>query len=323
MNILTYVEIREGKVRPAGLEALSTGRKLADVSGGVLSALLIGSNLGSVIDTIKDYGTDVIYVLDKPELNFYSPEAYREAVSLAIQKSGAQLFLLSATALGRDLGPVVAAKIEGGFLPDCTAIAFEENTLVVKRPVYGGRLIMSLAVRAYPAVISLRPKIFPAVKKEWIEPRIEYLTLNLEGIIRAKCAEVNLETGGKLDVTEADVVVSGGRGMKGPENFNLIEELACVFKGAVGVSRPVVDSGWRPHSEQVGQTGKVVSPTLYIAVGISGAIQHLAGMSSSKVIVAINKDPEAPIFKIADYGLVGDAMEILPALTQAIKNLEL
>ncbi|MBM3327344.1 MAG: electron transfer flavoprotein subunit alpha/FixB family protein [Calditrichaeota bacterium] len=322
MNILTYIESREGKIRVAGLEALSAGRRLVDAAGGKLTALLLGSGIDGLTEIVRGCGADAIYLADHPDLALYSPEAYCETAATAMLKSNAQIFLLSATALGRDLAPLAAAKLDAGLLTDCTEAALENGQLVVKRPVYGGRLIMTLAAASLPVVVSLRPKIFPVVKCEVAEPTIEKLTLNLDGVIRARCVETKAEAGGKLDVTEADVVVSGGRGLRSPDNFHLIEELAAALRGAVGASRPVVDIGWRPHSEQVGQTGKVVSPTLYIAAGISGAIQHLAGMSSSKVIVAINKDPEAPIFKVADYGIVGDALEILPVLTQAVKALE-
>ena len=308
-------------MRSAGLEAISGARKLADLTGGRLNALLIGTSLDGLAGEVDGYGVERVLLAEHPELANYTPEGYREALLTAVQETGAGLVVMCATALGRDLGPVLAARLDAAFLPDCMSVEFNEGRLMVTRPVYAGRLMMSLAATAWPAVVTLRPKAFLVKPREGTPAERVKLNVPLDGKIRARMVEFKAEAAGKLDVTEADAVVAGGRGMKGPENFALIEELADTLGGAVGASRAVVDAGWRPHSEQVGQTGKVVSPTLYIAAGISGAIQHLAGIRSAKVIVAINKDPEAPIFKTADYGIVGDAMQILPALTKAVKEL--
>ncbi len=321
MDILVYIESRGGKLRAAGLEAVSGARKLADLTGGKLNALLIGTSLDAMAGEVEGYGVDRLLLAEHPDLENYSPEGHREALLAAVQESGAKLVVMSASALGRDLGPTVAARLDAAFLPDCISVEYVEGRLTVTRPVYAGRCIMTLAATAWPAVVTLRPKAFLAAPREVAAMERLPLSVSLDGKIRARMLEFLTEAGEKLDVTEADTVVSGGRGMKGAENFQLIEELAETLGGAVGASRAVVDAEWRPHSEQVGQTGKLVSPTLYIACGISGAIQHLAGMRSSKVIVAVNKDPEAPIFKTADYGIVGDAMEVLPALTKALKEL--
>ncbi len=321
MNILAYVESRGGKIRGAGLEALTIASELSRKSGGTFAALLIGSQAGEWEAELTKFGPAKVFLADAPELTGYSPEGYREAVITAMEQAGADVIVLSATLLGRDLAPVLAARLQAAFLPDCTGIELVEGKLTVKRPVYAGRCMMTLATVCFPAVVSLRPKAFLALPGDSTKPEVVRLQLDLAGKIRTRLIEERTESAGKLDVSEADVIVAGGRGMKGPENFAMIEELALTLRGAVGASRAVVDAGWRSHGEQVGQTGKVVNPTLYIAAGISGAIQHLAGMRSSKVIVAINKDPEAPIFKVADYGVVGDALEIIPALNKAVREM--
>lgn len=321
MNVLTYIESRGGKVRGAGIEALGMGVALAQQSGGSAFALVIGPNAGSIAASLDKYGAAEIYAVDGADFAGYSPEAYREAVVTAKQRCSAEVVVLSATTLGRDLAPVVAAKLKAAFLPDCVDVQLDGGKITVKRPVYAGRCLMTLAANSTPAVLSLRPKAFPVAVGEVGPVKVTPLPVDLTGKVLTKFVEERVESAGKLDVTEADVIVAGGRGLKTAEGFAGVEALAATLKGAVGASRAVVDAGWRPHSEQVGQTGKVVAPTLYIAAGISGAIQHLAGMRSSKVIVAINKDPEAPIFKAADYGIVGDALEVLPALNNAISAL--
>lgn len=321
MDLLVFVESRNGKVRTAGLEAVTYARKLADMIGGKLNALLVGSSLDGLAEKIEKFGPDRLYLAENPDLEGYTPDGYREAVIAAMNETGAKCLVLSATVLGRDLAPIIAANLDAALLPDCTGVEYVEGCLTVTRPVYAGRCIMTFSATAWPVVLSLRPKAFLAKEREGIATERISLDVNLEGKIKARLLETKEEAGEKLDVSEADIVVAGGRGMKSEENFKVIEELADALGGAVGTSRATVDAGWRPHSEQVGQTGKVVNPTLYIAAGISGAIQHLAGMRTSKIIVAVNKDPDAPIFKSADYGIVGDALEVLPALTQAIKEI--
>ncbi len=321
MNVLTYIESRGGKVRGAGLEALTMARGIAEKLGGSLSALLVGEASGDLAASLGKYGAGKVFTVEGADFSGYSPEAYREAVLTAMKASEAGVIIMSATSLGKDLAPVVAARLDAAFLPDCTALEVESGKLIVRRPVYAGRCLITLSSESFPVVISLRPKAFLVSESVGTSPAVIALNVETAGKIKSRFIEFRTESAGKLDVTEADVIVSGGRGMKSPENFALVEELAGVLGAAVGASRAVVDSGWRGHGEQIGQTGKVVSPTLYIAAGISGAIQHIAGMRSSKVIVAINKDADAPIFKMADYGIIGDAMEILPALTKAVKAL--
>lgn len=319
MQILTYIETRQGKVRSVGLEALSCARKLADKAGGKLTALIIAPNSAELAQEVAPYGPDLILTVNSDDLATYTPEGYREAILAAAMQANANVIVMSATIMGRDLAPAVAARLEAGILPDCISVEYDEGKITATRPVYAGRCIMTLAAVMYPVVISLRPKAFLATVRNGSHCNTQSLEVDLNGKICAVPVETKFESSGQMEVTEADVIVAGGRGMKEAENFKLIEELAVALNGAVGASRAVVDSGWRSHGEQIGQTGKVVNPTLYIAAGISGAIQHLAGMRTSKVIVAINKDPDAPIFKVADYGIVGDAMEILPILTDKIK----
>lgn len=317
MDILVYIESRGEKLHSSAFETVTIARKLADVAGGKVTALLIGSADGS---KVEQYGADSILTVNHPELGGYSSEGYREALIAAKEQSGAELIIIAATALGRDLGPTVAAHLDAAFLPDCTAVKIEEGQLSVARPVYAGRCIMNLTATGWPAVVTIRPKAITPVVRDGHTAEKGELTVELGGKIRAKLVETRVSGGEKLDVTEADVIVSGGRGLKAEEHFHLVEELAESLGAAVGATRAIVDAGWRPHSEQIGQTGKVVAPTLYFAVGISGAIQHLAGMRTSKTIVAINKDPDAPIFKAADYGIIGDVFDVLPTLTAAIKE---
>jgi electron transfer flavoprotein alpha subunit len=224
--------------------------------------------------------------------------------------------------MGKDLAPRVAARLGAGLAADCIAVAVEGGRLVATRPVFAGKAQQKVAFPGRPALLSLRPKVFPAAAGAGRTARVETLEIAWSPAdARARVRSVEAAAGGSVDLTEAEIIVSGGRGLKGPEHFKVIEALAEALGATVGASRAVVDAGWRPHADQVGQTGKTVSPKLYVAIGISGAIQHLAGMSSSRCIVAINKDPEAPIFKIADYGIVGDLFEVVPALTEEVKKL--
>ncbi len=257
-----------------------------------------------------------------PAFAHYDAAGCVAAVAAAIEKTQPSAVLFAASALGRDLAPRVAARCGVGLASDCTALTVDGGALVATRPVFAGKAIQKVGFARTPAMATLRPKVFapgsgggPAT----VEP-LEF-AYDAAASARAVVMEVAESSGGKVDLTESEIIVSGGRGLKGPENFPLVEQLADALGATVGTSRAVVDAGWRPHSDQVGQTGKTVSPKLYVAVGISGAIQHLAGMSSSRCIVAINKDPEAPIFKVADYGIVGDLFEVVPALTEAVKKL--
>lgn len=316
-NILVFVEVRDGKIRKSSLEAVSEARRTAEKLGGQASAVLVGEKIQTLAPQVGGFGASTVYVVDRPALQLYAPEAYAQAVTVAAQKAGATVIFLAATAMGKDLAPTVAAVADGALAPDVTALRIEGSDLVATRPVYAGRAYATVKLKRKPNVYSLRPNLFSAQEFGGV-PKIEVLDLTPE--VRTATKEVTVVSQGKVELTEAAVIVSGGRGLKGPEHFQLRDKLAEVLGAATGASRAVVDLGWRPHAEQVGQTGKTVSPNLYVAIAISGAIQHLAGMRTSKVIVAINKDPDAPIFKLATYGIVGDAFEVVPALTEQLKK---
>ncbi len=315
-GILVFVEQRGGEVRKASLQALSEAKR----QGGDVSVVIAGSGIGDAASGLGAWGADKIYVADDANLDLYSAEGYAEAVVKAVEKAQPGAIFFAGTAMGRDLAPRVAARLGVGAIPDAVGLTLDGETFKVRRPVYSGKAFATADTAGNsPQVISLRPNVFAAEESAGAGEVVALDGLALS--IRAIVKELVETAGGELDVAEADVIVSGGRGIKDPENFALIKELADALGGAVGASRAAVDAGWIEHSHQVGQTGKVVSPSLYIAAGISGAIQHLAGMSSSKVIVAINKDPDAPIFKVADYGVVGDLFEVIPPMVEAIKAL--
>jgi len=323
MGILVFVEARDGQVRSTSLEAVSEARRLADAgSAGEVTAVVPGRGLQGA-DALGAYGADRAWTVDHELLARYQPESFVASVAAAAQKASPRALLFPASAMGRDLAPRVAAKLGAGLASDCTHLDWQGTALVATRPVYAGKAIQTVRLAGTPALASLRPRAFTATEhRAGAKAAVEPLAVTLDAArARVRVTEIGASEGGRVDLTEAEVIVSGGRGLRGPEHFHLIEELAEALGGTVGASRAVVDAGWRPHAEQVGQTGKTVSPKLYVAIGISGAIQHLAGMSSARCIVAVNKDPEAPIFKIADYGIVGDAFEIVPALTEALKGL--
>ena len=318
--ILVFVEQRNGSIRKASLEALSEARRLADGAGWSVCAVVAGHGIAAKAAELGAWGAAKVFVADEERLANYSSEGYTAVVRAAAEKCAPSALFMAATALGRDLSGRVAARLGWGCLADVTRLGLEGGAVKATRPVYSGKALASVDGGGKPVVVTLRPNVFPA--------RIAGGAADVEALaapsadVRAVVKEILTKEGGELDVAEADVIVTGGRGIKGPENFALIRELAGMLGAAVGASRAVVDAGWIEHSHQVGQTGKVVSPSLYIACGVSGAIQHLAGMSSSKIIVAINKDPEAPIFKVADYGIVGDLFQVVPALVEEVRKLK-
>ena len=315
-GILVFVEQRKSEIRKASLQALSEAKR----QGGAVSAVLPGSGIGEAAAGLGAWGADKIYVADDPNLELFSSDGYAEVVVKAVEQAQPSAIFFAGTAMGRDLAPTVAARLGVGAIPDAVGLELDGETFSVRRPVYSGKAIATADTAGNtPQVISLRPNVFAAEESAGAGEVVALDGLSLS--ILAVVKELLEAEGGELDVAEADVIVAGGRGIKGPENFALIKSLADALGGAVGASRAAVDAGWIEHSHQVGQTGKVVSPSLYVAAGISGAIQHLAGMSSSKVIVAINKDPDAPIFKIADYGIVGDLFDVIPPMVDAIKAL--
>jgi len=317
-GILVVMEVRAGEVKRASFEALTAARGLKDALGGEVSCLVIGSDLDGPIEAVRGAGADRVLAARSEEVATYSTEGYGRAGLAAIEETNAGLILLPATALGRDLGPALAALSGAAYAAECTGLEMNDGALEVRRPVYAGKAVATVRSRTERLVASLRPNVFRIQEAEGASAA-PVTELNFEpGPIRARVTDVKASSKDRPDVAEAEIVVAGGRGVGGPEGFAPLEELADVLGAGVGASRAVVDLGWRPHSEQVGQTGKVVSPNLYLAFGISGAIQHLAGMQTSKVIVAVNKDPNAPIFKVADYGIVGDLREIVPALKEAL-----
>jgi electron transfer flavoprotein alpha subunit len=320
MKILAFAEQRENKLKKSAFEVVHAARNIADKTGGDVTALVIGEQVQSVAAELGGYGANRILVVQHPRLGKYSSTAYAKVVAEVVKKEGAAVVLFPATSMGKDCAPRVAVKLDAGLGSDCTELKVEGGGIVATRPVYAGKILTDIRIASSVQVFTLRPNVFPAGESSGTSVKAETFDVALNDGDFASIAVETSQASGKLDVAEADIIVSGGRGMKGPENFGILEELAALLGGAVGASRAVVDAGWRPHSEQVGQTGKTVSPSLYIAVAISGAIQHLAGMSSSKIIVAINKDKDAPIFQAADYGIVADAFDVVPAFINEIKK---
>lgn len=321
MKILAFAEQRDNKLKKSAFEVVRTARTIADQTGGEVISLVIGDQVQSIAGELGGYGSTKVLVVQQPKLGKYSSTAYSKIISEVAKKEQADIILLPATAMGKDSAPRVAVKLDAGLASDCTMLKIEGGDIIATRPVYAGKALTEIKINSAVKVFTLRSNVFPAGTSTGAVAPVEVVDIPLSDSDFASLVIETTQASGKIDVAEANIIVTGGRGMKGPENFNMIEDLASVVGGAVGASRAVVDAGWRPHSEQVGQTGKTVSPSLYIAVAVSGAIQHVAGMSSSKYIVAINKDKDAPIFQIADYGIVADAFDIVPAITLETKKL--
>ena len=322
-NVFAFAETRGGELRKVGLEAVTVARRLADATGGgEVHAMLVGApGVERHAAALGAHGADVVLVVADAGLAQYSPEVAAATAADRIKSGGYRAAVFSASAQGLDLAPRVAAKLGVGLASDVVGVQASGDAISVRHPVNTGKVFATLAVGGPLALLSLRPGAeLPAESAR--AGRVETVAPALAPAqARVVVAELREGAKGKLDLAEAPVVVSGGRGLKAAEHFKLVEELADAFgNAAVGATRAVTDDGWRPHSEQIGQTGRTVSPNLYVAVGISGAIQHLAGMRTSKTIVAINKDKDAPIFKVADYGIVGDVFEIVPALTTAVRE---
>lgn len=318
-KILVFLEQRNGLIKRSSFEIASYAYALSQKLNASVEAITIGDEISNIEET-GNFGISKVYFYKNAELDLYSSSAYKKIVSNHIKENGNNLVLFSNTAMGKELSSLIAVMNDAALAIDCTKLEIENGTVKVIRPVYAGKAFMTAELKGKVNLITIRPNTFPVNKSsesnaEIVEKRVEDLDLSV------RVSEV-IKSDSKLDVTEADIIVSGGRGLKSPENFKLVEELSQVLGAATGASRAVVDAGWRPHGEQVGQTGKTVSPNLYIALGISGAIQHLAGMRSSKYIVAINKDKDAPIFQIADYGIVGDIFEVVPELINELKKIK-
>jgi electron transfer flavoprotein alpha subunit len=321
-NILAFAESRTGELRKVALETVTAARKLADATGGEVHALLVGApGIGSKAEQLAKYGADVVMVCEHDGFSKYNPEAASALAADRIKAGGYRAAIFSTSAEGRDLAPRVAGKLGAGIVTDAIGVELSGDTLTVKHPMNIGKVIATMSIAGTPAIVSVRPGAF-SLKENSKAGRVENVQpAGDPSASRVVVKELVTGASGKLDLADAPVIVAGGRGLKSAENFKLVEDLADAFgNAAVGATRAVTDDGWRPHSDQIGQTGRLVSPQLYVAVGISGAVQHLAGMKTSKTIVAINKDKDAPIFKIADYGIVGDVFEIVPALTEAVRE---
>jgi electron transfer flavoprotein alpha subunit len=318
-KILVFIEQRSGQIKKSSLEAAKTAFGLSSRLSGNVEAIAIGNEIND-LGILGKYGVTKVTLLKNSELDNYSPSAYTDLVVKFTNENGFDILLFANSALGKDLAPRVSARIDAGLAMDCIALNLNGDKIIATRPIYAGKALLDVNITSPKKVFTLRPNVFnPGTL---LDNKAEVFSVNVDSVnMKVKLTEIK-KAEGKLDVAEADIIVSGGRGMKGPEHFHFVEELAEVLGGASGASRAVVDAGWRPHGEQVGQTGKTVSPNLYIAIGISGAIQHLAGMRSSKYIVAINKDKDAPIFQVADYGIVGDIFEIVPKLIEEVKKIK-
>ncbi len=319
-KILVFLEVKGDTLKRSAYEVISAANKIAKDNNTPIVGLTINGS-ETAAKTAGEYGLGEVVNAKHDLLQKWSSTAAAKTIAQAAQEQDTDVVLMSANAAGNEIAPRVSVKMDAGYIADAIDLNFDNGGIVTKKPVYAGKAIITTKVDSEKKVYTLRPNVFTAVKADSpADVNFSEFTPDLsEDDIPVVVEEVK-KNEGKLDVSEADIVVSGGRGIKGPDNYHLIEDLAKAFGAAVGASRAVVDAGWRPHSEQVGQTGKTVSPTLYVACAISGAVQHLAGMSSSKTIVAINKDKDAPIFNVADYGIVGDIFEIIPKLTERVKE---
>jgi electron transfer flavoprotein alpha subunit len=320
--ILAFIEVRNGKVKKSSLETLSEARRRAEDMNLDVGAVLVGHNLDDLASEVSSFGASKVYVMENVLLNRYSPQGFAQALVSLSEEIKPKAIFFSASSLGKDLAPRVAARLGVSMASDCIKLSVQDGRLEITRPIFAGKVFAIVNLSSSPEIVTLRPNIFAL--EEPVSEQGEFIKKEVvvaEDEIKGKTVEMLREEGAELDVTEADIVVSGGRGMKGPENFDLLRELTAILPhAALGASRSAVDASWIDHQHQVGQTGKTVSPNLYIAIGISGAIQHLAGMSSSKYIVAVNKDPDAPIFKVADYGIIGDLFQVIPYLKEELKK---
>jgi electron transfer flavoprotein alpha subunit len=327
-NIWVFVEVVEGTPKNVGLELLGSGRKLADAIEEELVAVVVGNNIKEAVTKAAWYGADRVLAVESAEYALYSTENYTNAICKLVDEYRPSAILIGATNIGRDMGPRIACRLKTGLTADCTGLDIDEATGNVEwtRPAFGGNLMaMILCPDARPQIGTVRPGVFKKTDPD--ENRVASVIKKdipvPSGDARIKLIDTISEVAGEvIKLEEAEIIVSGGRGLGKAENFSYVRDLAKALGAAVGSSRAAVDAGWIPHAHQVGQTGKTVAPKIYVACGISGAIQHLAGMSGSDTIIAINKDPNAPIFEVADYALIGDLFEVLPALTAEISNLK-
>ena len=319
-NILIVAEERDGGLRKVSYELVSVALEMAQSLGGLAQAVVLGNNVGACAESLAKTGVSQVYFADDAGLQNFVPELFTSMMADAIAQAQAAVVLFPATGFGKELSARVAARLDLGLVSDCIGFKVEGGTLVLRRPIYAGKAIATVKAKALPVMVSMRANVFPPAAEGSATASVAKLAMPAISA-RSKVVEKVKKEAVAVDLAEAKIVVSGGRGAKSAEGFESIKQLANTLGAAVGASRAAVDAGWIDYSTQVGQTGKTVSPSLYIALGISGAIQHLAGMSSSKVIVAVNKDPDAPIFKVADYGIVADMFEVLPVMNEEFKKL--
>jgi electron transfer flavoprotein alpha subunit len=321
-NILVYAEIRDGVFKNINAEMISAARSLAEGSGGEVHVAVIGEDVDAQVEEAKKYPVDKIFVSKNEALANYSTQGYAAALEATIGQSSPLVVLFGATSMGKDLSARVAAKTGASLFTDCTEISLDNGALKAVRPVYSGKVYVETVSKASIQMASVRPNTYAPAEASGSSAEVVDVTVTLsDDAIKGKVKEIVSAAGGGTDITEAEIIVAGGRALKNEENFGILKELADVLGGNVAASRAAVDAGYVSHSIQVGQTGKVVNPKLYIAAGISGAIQHVVGMRTAKVIVSINKDENAPIFQLSDYGIVGDLFEIVPKLTEEFKAL--
>jgi electron transfer flavoprotein alpha subunit len=321
--VCAVAEFRAGEFRRVSFEVASEGKRIAEALGTDLVGIAVGFGVTEKAAELGRFGVEKVYAADDPALEHYLAEAYAPVVGEMIAKIDPAVVILPASADGKDLAARLAARLETGLAQDCTEVRCENGAIKARRPIFAGKCLAwcEWSEDALP-IISCRPNVMSCVAaEETRKAQVETVELSVSDA-RSQVVKTEWDASGKVELTEAGIIVSGGRGMKGPENYAMLEDLAQLLGAAVGASRAAVDAGWRPHSDQVGQTGKVVTPDLYIAVGISGAIQHLAGMGSSKYIVAVNKDSDAPIFARADYGIVEDLFTFVPAFTEEVRTLK-
>ena len=315
-KVLVFIESKGGKLRNVSFEALTVANNLAD--GGEVNAVIFGPGAAEFVQEVSQYGSNKVYVLEHESLTTYTTDAYTQALCQLIEEVQAEVILLGHTAIGKDLAPRVTARLGAGLVSDCTGVELEDGEIVFTRPIYAGKAFQKKVFSQGKVFATLRPNNF-----ELKENPVQVEIIPFQPVIkdlRTIVKEIVRKTASGVDLSEAKIIVSGGRGVKSKDGFKPLQELSEVLGGAVGASRGACDAEFCDYALQIGQTGKVVTPDLYIACGISGAIQHLAGMSNSKVIVAINKDPEAPIFQVADYGIVGDLFEVVPLITEEFKK---
>ncbi len=321
-GILVFAEVRDGQFKAINRELVGAAQLLAGSGGGDVSIAVIGDGVDAAVEEARGLGAQRVYTVTGPAFAQYSTQVWTTALDAVLEASGAKIVLFGATAMGRDLSARLAARRGAALFTDCTEVSLVDGNLSVRRPVYSGKVYEERVAKSDVQMASIRANVYAPVQGGEATSEVQAVDVTIdESSVGGRVTKFEASGGTAVDLTEAEIIVSGGRALKSAENFGILQELADVLGGAVGASRAAVDAGYAPHSIQVGQTGKVVNPKLYMAFGISGAIQHLVGMRTSKVIVAVNKDENAPIFQVADYGIVGDLFEIVPLLTKEFREL--